>query len=67
MLGGQLKQTSIFLHDILPTAGLAALNIGTSSESYLLEYFISTGELSAKHCLPFPADVSSPQFLNFGV
>ncbi|XP_059971085.1 protein eyes shut homolog [Mesoplodon densirostris] len=60
------KQTDIFQHDVLPTTGLAALNIGTSSESYLLEELISTKELSPKQSLPSSADVSSSQFLNFG-
>ncbi|XP_060139526.1 protein eyes shut homolog [Globicephala melas] len=60
------KQTDFFQHDVLPTTGLAALNIGTSSESYLLKELISTKELSAKHSLPSSADVSSSQFLNFG-
>ncbi|XP_036727134.1 protein eyes shut homolog [Balaenoptera musculus] len=61
------KQTDIFQHNVLPTTGLAALDIGTSSESYLLEELISTKEISAKHSLPSSADVSSSQFLNFGV
>lgn len=61
------KQTDISKHDVLPTASLAALNIGISFQNYLLKELISTRELSAKHSLPFSTDVSSSQFLNFGV
>nr|XP_025846905.1 protein eyes shut homolog [Vulpes vulpes] len=61
------KQTGIIKHDVLPTTGLAALSIGISFESYLLEELISTRELSTKYGLLSSTDVPSSQFLNFGV
>lgn len=61
------SQTDISKHDVLPTASLAALNISVSFRNYLLKELISTRELSAKHSVPFSTDVSSSQFLNFGV
>ncbi|XP_039078571.1 protein eyes shut homolog, partial [Hyaena hyaena] len=61
------KQTDIIKHDALPTTSLAALSIGISFESYLFKELISTRELSAKYSLPSSTDVSSSQFLNFGV
>lgn len=61
------SKTDILKHDVLPSTGLAALSIGISFESYLLEELISTRELSAKYSLPSSTDVSSSQFLNFGV
>uniref|UniRef100_A0ABI7X4T3 Eyes shut homolog n=1 Tax=Felis catus TaxID=9685 RepID=A0ABI7X4T3_FELCA len=61
------KQTDSIKHDVLPTTILATLSIGISFESYLLKELISTRELSAKCSLPSSTDVSSSQFLNFGV
>ncbi|XP_077875942.1 protein eyes shut homolog isoform X3 [Ictidomys tridecemlineatus] len=61
------KHRDIFKHDVPATTGLAALSIGIAFESYLLKELISTRELSAKQSLLSSTDVSSSQFLNFGV
>lgn len=61
------KQTDIIKDGVLPTTGLAALSTGISFESYILKELIPTRELSAKYSLLSSTDVSSSQFLNFGV